>query len=102
LKIMVVGVSSVEIFLPENHSLKDKRQAVKKIVEKTRVKFNISIMEVDQTNLWQRARIGFSVVGVNQDHVSSAIENVCEYIESLYVGKVIDTRTDIIVMGNEV
>jgi uncharacterized protein YlxP (DUF503 family) len=28
---MVVGVSSVEIFLPENHSLKDKRQAVKKM-----------------------------------------------------------------------
>jgi len=99
---MVVGVSSVDIFLPENHSLKDKRQAVKKIVEKTRVKFNISIMEVDQTNLWQRARIGFSVVGVNQNHVGLAIENVCEYIESLYIGKIIDTRTEIIVMGNEV
>jgi uncharacterized protein YlxP (DUF503 family) len=99
---MVVGVSSVEIFLPENHSLKDKRQAVKKIVERTRAKFNISIMEVEQTNLWQRARIGFSVVGVNQNHVGLAIENICEYIESLYIGKIIDTRTEIIVMGNEV
>ena len=99
---MVVGVSSVEIFLPENHSLKDKRQAVKKIVEKTKVKFNISIMEVEQTNLWQRARIGFSVVGVNQDHVGSAIDNVCQYIESLYIGTIIDTRTEIIVMGNEI
>ena len=102
MKNMVVGVSSVEIFLPENHSLKDKRQAVKKIVEKTRVKFNISIMEVEQTNLWQRAKIAFSVVGINQNHVGSAIENICEYIESLYVGKIIDTRTEIIVMGNEV
>ncbi len=99
---MIVGVSSVEIFLPENHSLKDKRQAVKKIVEKTRVKFNISIMEVDQTNLWQRAKIGFSVVGVNRNHVDSAINSICEYIESLYIGTVIDTRTEIIVMGNEI
>ena len=99
---MVVGVSSVEIFLPENHSLKDKRQAVKKIVERTRAKFNISIMEVEQTNLWQRAKIGFSVVGVNQNHVGLAIENICEYIESLYIGKIIDTRTEIIVIGNEV
>jgi uncharacterized protein len=99
---MVVGVSSVEIFLPENHSLKDKRQAVKKIVERTRAKFNISIMEVEQTNLWQRVKIGFSVVGVNQNHVGLAIENICEYIESLYIGKIIDTRTEIIVIGNEV
>lgn len=99
---MVVGVSSVEVFLPENHSLKDKRQAVKKIVEKTRSKFNISVMEVEQTNLWQRARIGFSVVGVKKDHVSLAIENVCQYIESLYIGTIIDIRTEIIVMGNEI
>jgi uncharacterized protein len=99
---MVVGVSSIEIFLPENHSLKDKRHAVKKIVEKTRLKFNISIMEIEQTNLWQRAKIGFSVVGVKKDHVNSAIENIYEYIESLYIGEIIDTRTEIIVIGNEI
>lgn len=63
---MVVGVSSIEIFLPDNHSLKDKRQAIKKIVEKTRLKFNISIADISQNNLWQRAIIGFSVVGVKQ------------------------------------
>ena len=99
---MVVGVSSVEIFLPENHSLKDKRQAVKKIVEKTRVKFNISIADISQNNLWQRALIGFSIVGIKQDHVNSAIENICEYIESLYIGKIISTKTEIIVIGNEI
>jgi uncharacterized protein len=99
---MIVGVSRIEIFFPENHSLKDKRQAIKKIVEKTRARFNISIMEVDPSNLWQRASIGFSVIGVKQDHVNSAIENVCEYIESLYVGEVINTKTEIIGMGNEI
>jgi len=99
---MVVGVSSVEIFLPENHSLKDKRQAVKRIVEKTRTRFNISIMEIEQTNMWQRAKIGFSIVGVKKDHVDSFIENVYAYIESLYIGKIIDTRTEIIVIGNEI
>jgi uncharacterized protein YlxP (DUF503 family) len=95
---MIVGVSSIEIFFPENHSLKDKRQAIKRIVEKTRAKFNISVMEVEQTNLWQRASIGFSIIGVKKDHVSSAIENVYKYIESLYIGTIIDTKTEIIVM----
>lgn len=95
---MIVGVSSIEIFFPENHSLKDKRQAIKRIVEKTRAKFNISVMEVEQTNLWQRASIGFSIIGVKKNHVSSAIENVYKYIESLYIGTIIDTKTEIIVM----
>jgi len=99
---MVVGISSLELFLPDNHSLKEKRQVIKKVVEKTRAKFNISIMEIDPTDLWQRAKIGFCLVGINRDHVGAAIENVHDYIESLYIGTVIDTRTEIIVFGNEI
>jgi len=41
-------------------------------------------------------------MGINRDHVSSAIENVYRYVESLYLGEIIDTWTEIIVMGNEV
>ncbi len=99
---MIVGISTIEIFFPENQSLKDKRQALKKIVEKTRTKFSISIMEINQNNLWQRAQIGFSVVGVKLDHVHRMIANVHEYVESLYIGSIIDTKTEVIVMGNEI
>jgi uncharacterized protein YlxP (DUF503 family) len=99
---MIVGISTIEIFFPENQSLKDKRQALRKIVDKTRTKFSISIMEINQNNLWQRARIGFSVIGVKQGHVNQLIDNVHEYIESLYLGSIIDTRTEIIVMGDEI
>jgi hypothetical protein len=66
------------------------------------VKFNISIADISQNNLWQRALIGFSIVGIKQDHVNSAIENICEYIESLYIGKIISTKTEIIIIGNEI
>ncbi|MCX7965606.1 MAG: DUF503 domain-containing protein [Syntrophorhabdaceae bacterium] len=99
---MIVGISVVEIFLPDSHSLKDKRQAVKKIIDKTRVKFNISMAELSENNLWQRAKIGFSVVGIKKDHIDMAMENVCNYIESLYIGKVISTSSEIIVLGHEI
>jgi uncharacterized protein YlxP (DUF503 family) len=99
---MVVGISRVEIFLPENHSLKEKRQATKRIVERTRQKFNVSIMEIDRTNLWQRTSIAFSVVGSGRDIVERMIENIHTYIESMYIGKVIDTRTEILMVGNEI
>ena len=99
---MVVGLARLVIFLPENHSLKEKRQAITRIVERTKGRFNISIMEIDQTNLWQKATIGFAVIGVKQDHVSSTIENVSRYIESMYIGKVIGSRTEIMVIGDEI
>ena len=99
---MVIGISRIEIFLPENHSLKEKRHAMTRIVERTKGKFNISIMEIDQTNLWQKATVGFAVVGVRQDHVSLTIENVSRYIESMYIGKVIGSKTEIMVIGDEV
>ena len=99
---MVVGISRIEIFLPENHSLKEKRHAMTRIVERTKGRFNISIMEIDQTNLWQKATVGFAVVGVKQDHVSSTIENVSRYIESMYIGEVIASKTEIMVIGDEI
>ena len=98
---MVVGLARLVIFLPENHSLKEKRQAITRIVERTKGRFNISIMEIDQTNLWQRATIGFTVIGVKQDHVNSTIESVSRYIESMYIGDIIGTRTEIMVIGDE-
>jgi hypothetical protein len=99
---MVIGISRIEIYLPENHSLKEKRHSMTRIVERTKGKFNISIMEIDQTNLWQKATVGFAVVGVKQDHVSSTIDNVARYIESMYIGKVIASKTEIMVIGDEV
>ena len=99
---MVVGISRLEIFLPENHSLKEKRHAMTRIVERTKGKFNISIMEVDPSNLWQRGSVGFAVVGVNTDHVNATMENVSKYIESMYIGQVIGCRTEVMVIGDEI
>ncbi len=99
---MVVGISRVEIFIPENHSLKEKRQATKRIVERTRQKFNVSVMEIDRTNLWQRVTIGFSVVGSGKDIVERMVENIHIFIESLYIGKVINTSTEVVMVGNEI
>lgn len=99
---MVVGASRIELFFPEAHSLKDKRQMIKKIVEKTRAKFNISMVETESSNLWQRGYVGFAVMGINKDHVYAVIENIQVFIEELYSGEIIDTWTEVIVIGNEV
>ena len=55
---MVVGVLRLTLFLPENHSLKGKRQVLRAIKDRVRNKFNVSIAESDGHDMWQRAELG--------------------------------------------
>jgi hypothetical protein len=40
---MVVGILRLTLYLPENHSLKGKRQVLRAIKARVRTKFNVSI-----------------------------------------------------------
>jgi uncharacterized protein len=80
---MVVGVLRLTLFLPENHSLKGKRQVLRAIKDRVRNKFNVSIAESDDHDLWQRAQLGICQVGSDQAFVDSALRQVVNFIESL-------------------
>jgi uncharacterized protein len=59
---MVVASLTLELQVPGSQSLKDKRQAIRSLRDKIRTKFNVSVAEVDNQDLWQRATIGVAVV----------------------------------------
>ncbi len=80
---MVVGVLRLTLFLPENHSLKGKRQVLRAIKDRVRNKFNVSIAESDDHDLWQRAQLGICQVGSDRAFVDSALRQVVNFIESL-------------------
>ena len=63
---MHIGLLTLEIHLPEAHSLKEKRLVLRSLKDRLR-KFNISIAECDHQDLWQRATLG--VVAISSDHV---------------------------------
>ena len=63
---MVVGVLRLELLLPENHSLKGKRSVLRAIKARVQNKFNVSIAECEDHDLWQRATLGVSQVGAEQ------------------------------------
>ena len=69
---MVVGLASIEIHIPECESLKRKRQFLKRIKDRVKNKFNVSIAEVGHNDLWQRSTLGVSVVA-NQRHFADQV-----------------------------
>ncbi len=80
---MVVGILRLTLYLPENHSLKGKRQVLRAIKDRVRNKFNVSIAESDDHDLWQRAELGICQVGSDRAFVDSALREVVKFIDNL-------------------
>ena len=78
---MHVGVCTIRLHLPENHDLKGKRQVVRPILERVRGKFNVSIAEVKDQDLWQSAILGVSCVSNDAAHAHELLENVVKFID---------------------
>ena len=74
---MPIGVLTLELHLPEAHSLKEKRFVVRKIKDRLRSRFNVAVAELDHQDLWQRALLG--VVSISSDR--KALENLLEAVE---------------------
>ena len=81
---MNTGVVKIQLHLPENQSLKDKRRIVKSIISRLRNQYNISIAEVDDNDLWQMATLGISCVSNNSQHVDETITDIIKFINHKY------------------
>jgi uncharacterized protein YlxP (DUF503 family) len=81
---MHVSVCQIELRLPENHSLKGKRQVIKSIITRLQNKFNISVAEVDNQGLWQLCTLGVACVSNHRRHAGETLANVVKFIVQNY------------------
>lgn len=93
---MVVGICNISLLIHESHSLKAKRQVIKGLQEKVRNRFNVSMAEVGDNDVWQRAELGMAAVGNDRAFINSVIDKVVNFIEDLHVAEIIDHRIEII------
>ena len=91
---MVVGVLRLELLLHDNHSLKGKRSVLRTIKARVQNKFNVSIAECDDQDLWQRATLGVSQVGTDQAHVDSCLREVVHFIDELEIAELGEERLE--------
>jgi uncharacterized protein len=73
---MPVAFLTLEIRIEAAHSLKDKRQMVRSLKDRLRNSFNISVAEIDVTDLWQRATIGVVSISSSRDYLEGLMRNV--------------------------
>lgn len=77
---MNVGVCKVSLRLAENLSLKGKRRVLKSITTQIRNKFNVSVAEVDDQNLWQLATLGIGCVSSNKQYTNEVLSKIMDFL----------------------
>jgi len=91
---MHVGVCKLSLRLPENESLKGKRQVLKSITTRVRDRYNVSIAEVDDQDLWQLVTLGITCVSESAQHANQVLSKVVDFIEK--------SRFDVELLGYEI
>ena len=71
---MVVGVLRLTLYIHGASSLKDKRQVVRKVTDRLRSRFNVSVAEVGDNDIWQRAVIGIVAVSNDRSFVNEVLD----------------------------
>jgi hypothetical protein len=93
---MIVGTGIITLRLHDCRSLKGKRKVVKSMINKLRNNFNASVAEIGSNDVYQRAEIGFSLVGNDQALINSKIDKMFNMADDLGLAEIIDTEMEII------
>ena len=77
---MNVGICKLQFRLPENLSLKGKRRVLKSITTQVSNKFNVSVAEIDDQDIWQLATLGVCCVSNDKRHANEVLSKVVSFI----------------------
>jgi uncharacterized protein YlxP (DUF503 family) len=78
-----IAFLTIELRIESAHSLKDKRQVVRSMKDKLRQKFNVSVAEIEASDLWQRATIGVVSISDSRDYLESLMSSVERHASKL-------------------
>lgn len=93
---MIIGVLTVELFLGEANSLKEKRRVLKSVIDRIKARFNVSVAEVGEQDTWQRSVIGIAFVSCEQAHVHKVLAAVVRFIEAQGTILIVNCQTELL------
>ena len=78
---MPVGLIHCKILIPDCRSLKEKRGRLKPLLYKIHKKFNVSVSEMDDLDLWNQTSISCAVITNKHVFSEKLLQNIVSFIE---------------------
>jgi uncharacterized protein len=85
---MFVGILRLTLYLPDPGSLKSKRHLLRSAIDRVKSRFNVSIAEVADNDLWQRSVVGVTTVGNDHAFVNETLDKVADFVASMHGGQI--------------
>ena len=92
---MFIGCLQVELLIPESASLKSKRMVLNSVKQRLRNKFNVSVAEVDNNDLWQRTTLAVAMVANKRHFLNQALDQILNFIDDQSQSEIIDHQIEI-------
>ena len=99
---MPVATLTVEISIPHAQSIKDRRQVVRSLKDKIRHGFNVSVAEMDDASLWNRATLGFAAISASTPYLNGQMQELESALARLATGlgaEVLDSWMEVLEAG---
>ena len=96
---MPLAKLTVEIEIPHAQSLKDRRQVVRSLKDKLRHSFNLSIAELDDGIVWNRATLGIATISSSTSYLTGQIQQIDNAVHRLAAtlgAEITDSYADIV------
>jgi uncharacterized protein len=75
---MIIGLLQAKLSIPDARSLKDKRQVLRSLKDRSVTKWNVSVAEVDNQDIWQSAALAFVTVAAEKVVVEKRLSEIAD------------------------
>lgn len=89
-----IGVLTLELWIEDAHSLKEKRHVVSSVKEKLRHRFNVAVAEIGYQDVWQRALISAVTVSSDHTYAEGVLQSVEREAANLLGGMLVSTTVE--------
>ena len=84
------------LYLPGIRSLKGKRQILRSMKDRVKRKFNVSIAEVGDQDIWKRSVLGIACVGNDRGRVNQVLDQVLNLARGIPSIEILNFRLELI------
>ena len=98
---MKVACCSIKFHLHGAHSLKEKRRVAKSIKNRLKNKFNVSVSEIGNQDIWQSLHLGIVAVGTDTQYLDGLMNKLVTAVEQMHLAEITDSQIQILTMDPE-
>jgi uncharacterized protein len=95
---MSVGILTLQIQIPGCKSLKEKRSRLKPLIFRLHREFNISVVELEQQDVWDEATIGCAMISNEGKFIQESLQSIVHWLNRNWPDiTLVDDHTEIII-----